>query len=529
MLNRRQALLAAAALAGCTRDGTPPLAGGWVGADMTRGHALRDNAPLAAPAGPVRRAGVLIVGSGIAGLAAARALLQAGVDDFRVFELEDAAGGNSRGHILAGKACPLGAHYLPLPGPQASEVSDWLHEIGLLRQHLGRTLADERHLCHSPQERLFFDGAWHEGLLPPAEPASATLAQYRRFGAAVAQVQRDLGFAIPTQRAPWLASHQALDAQTFAHWLDAQGLTDARLRWSLDYACRDDYGAGADQVSAWAGLHYYASRHGFQAPGDEESAHDTVFTWPEGNAWLTQRLSAPLGDRLLAARSVRRVRVLRHGVELLARDERSGHTEAWAAQAVILALPLPLALRVLESPPAALTAAAPLLQHAPWLVANLQLDAPLLDRPIGAPPSWDNVLYGSPSLGYVDAGHQGLNPAPGPTVITAYWALTPAQRAALAGDDWRPWAQRVVADLLPAHPDLPQRLQHIALMRYGHAMAVPRPGVRGHPALAALAQPAAAGRLHFAHADLSGYSIFEEAFTHGQRAGQAAARQWRRT
>ena len=61
---------------------------------------------------------------------------------------------------LANGACPLGAHYLPLPTPEAREVSDWLHEIGLLRQVLGRTVADERHLCHSPQERLFIGGAW---------------------------------------------------------------------------------------------------------------------------------------------------------------------------------------------------------------------------------------------------------------------------------------------------------------------------------------------------------------------------------
>jgi hypothetical protein len=33
------------------------------------------------------------------------------------------------------------------------------------------------------------------------------------------------------------------------------------------------------------------------------------------------------------------------------------------------------------------------------------------------------------------------------------------------------------------------------------------------------------GRLHFAHSDLAGYSIFEEAFTFGHLAGTAAARQ----
>ena len=42
-------------------------------------------------------------------------------------------------------------------------------------------------------------------------------------------------------------------------------------------------------------------------------------------------------------------------------------------------------------------------------------------------------------------------------------------------------------------------------------------------ALAALRrpQPDMWRRVHFAHGDLSGYSIFEEAFTHGYRAGRA--------
>ena len=35
-------------------------------------------------------------------------------------------------------------------------------------------------------------------------------------------------------------------------------------------------------------------------------------------------------------------------------------------------------------------------------------------------------------------------------------------------------------------------------------------------------------RVHFAHSDLSGYSVFEEAFTHGWRAGQAAGRALKR-
>ena len=40
-------------------------------------------------------------------------------------------------------------------------------------------------------------------------------------------------------------------------WLETQGLTAPRLRWYLDYCCRDDYGALADTVSVGAGLHHF--------------------------------------------------------------------------------------------------------------------------------------------------------------------------------------------------------------------------------------------------------------------------------
>ena len=66
------------------------------------------------------------------------------------------------------------------------------------------------------------------------------------------------------------------------------------------------------------------------------------------------------------------------------------------------------------------------------------------------------------------------------------------------------------------HADLPARLQRVDLMRWGHAMCIPVPGLRGSAALGALRQTQ--GRLRFAHADLAGYSVFEEAYTLGVQA-----------
>jgi len=208
-----------------------------------------------------------------------------------------------------------------------------------------------------------------------------------------------------------------------------------------------------------------------------------------------------------------------------AREQRS---EAWRAGHVVLALPLFVAARLLDPAPAALTQAAATSRHAPWLVANLHLADALADRP-GAPPSWDNVIYDPgaalPTLGYVDAMHQSTRSIPGPTVLTAYWALggdTPAQlaqqRTRLLNEPWAAWSQAVVADLARVHADLPVRLKRVDLMRYGHAMSIPVPGLRSSAALAALAAPQR--RVHFAHTDLSGYSVFEEAMYQGARAAR---------
>lgn len=554
-MQRRQFLAATAvtALAGC-QDAPRTLEGGFTGIDLVRGHQVRDllqTGQLPAPA-VVRRTQVVIAGGGVAGLAAARALRLAGVDDFALLELEDQAGGNSRGGTVNGIACPLGAHYLPVPGDDAREVQDLLEELGLRQRVAGRWQYDERHLCHSPQERLFFQGEWHEGLLPVHGVGEATLAQYRRFAQQVQALGRAARFRLPMLKGfdakrPLAPEHQALDAIIFEEWLVREGFDDAHLRWYLDYSCRDDYGAGTARVSAWAGIHYFASRHGFHAPGEAApEEREAVLTWPEGNGWLTRRLAEPLraGGQLRTGCSVLRITDRRHGVEVDAYNHASGSVERWQAQRCVIALPLLVAARVVPQPPAFLTEAARRLQWAPWLVANIHIDAPLQDRP-GAAPAWDNVLYQDANpggLGYVDAGHQRLDPRSaltGPTVLSYYQALgdLPQGREQLATRPWEHWTNAALDTLAVPHPDLARRATRVDITRYGHAMAIPTPGLLGFLSQIGLQRPSGkrkqlsngeqtpwlptptTARLAFAHSDWSGYSVFEEAFTRGHAAG----------
>jgi predicted NAD/FAD-binding protein len=560
VFDRRQflgaGLGAALAGAGCraSHDGAH-IAGGFNGVDVARGHWLRDTLasgkPLPAPT-KVYQTQVLIAGGGVAGLAAARSLRLQGIDDFALLELEDSAGGNSRSAVVGGLACPMGAHYLPLPSDDAPEVQDLLEELGLRQRVSGRWQYDERHLCHSPQERLFFNGQWQEGLLPLQGVGPTTLTQYRRFAALVEQARASAHWTIPVQNKPLALDLSGLSAITLIAYLDQHGLDDPHLRWYLDYCCRDDYGAGTARVSAWAGIHYFASRHGFHAPG-EAAAEDRegVLTWPEGNGWLTQRLAAPLhdGGQLRTACSVLRITEGRHGVQVDAFNHATDSVERWQAQRCIVALPVFMAARVVQGPPAFLREAAQRLSWAPWLVANIHIDAPLADRP-GAAPAWDNVLYGDANpggLGYVDAGHQRLDPRAvlaGPTVLSYYQALgdVPQAREQLATQPWTHWANATLAALSVPHPDLPRRATRVDITRYGHAMSIPTPGVLGFlgqiglkpisdkrkqlsngERVAWLPTPTTA-RLAFAHSDWSGYSVFEEAFTRGHGAGLAVAR-----
>jgi monoamine oxidase len=515
VFTRRQALLGALPLAAC-QPSPVQLDVQWQGVDPSRAHRLRQ--PMPSGSAQRREADVIVLGAGVAGLTCARQLQAAG-RHVALLELDDATGGNSRSGVLGGWPCPLGAHYLPQPSSQLPELQDLLVDLGAAQRVLGRWQARAEHEVHAPSERHFLGQSWHPGLLPyvpdaPDAPDDAAHAQRQRFARAVHAAQRELGFSIPTARADFHAGHQALDAQTFDHWLDQQGLTEPMLRWYLDYCCRDDYGAGSKAVSAWAGLHYFASRHGFQH--DEGDPAPPQLTWPDGNGWLAKRMAEPLQGITHLGRVALQLDEERQGVRL--RCWTPHGLEDWYAAYIVLATPLFVAQRIWRQSSPALQAVQ--LTRAPWLVANLLLREALLERQ-GAPAAWDNVIVQSPTLGYVNARHQSLDPRPGPHVLTLYWALPSHERTALLGLSATDWAARVLATLKPTHPDIERSTQTLHLTRWGHAMAVPLPGVRQQVAVGALfALRQTQGRVRFAHADLAGYSVFEEAFYAGLQASQ---------
>ena len=490
------------------------------------GHRVRDQRPPAIAADRWERTGIVIVGAGIAGLSAARRLLASGYDDFQIIELETAAGGTARSGSSGSSPYPWGAHYITAPMKENVELLALLRELDLVEgsNAAGEPTFREEVLCREPQERVFANGAWHDGLYFHDGESDTEKVQFARFKqtierfAALRDGQGRRAFAVPTARGSDDADLTALDKLSIKDWLTREHFTSPRLAWLVDYACRDDFGAHAANTSAWAGIHYYASR--LLGPGRDPQA---VLTWPAGNGWLVSKLQEKVRAKLRLGLAVADVAPVGDGVNVVAIGPPPSAV-GLRAKRVIFAAPQFVARAVVrpyrDAPPPHLAA----FEYGAWMVANLTLsERPKLRGRAERTMAWDNVIRDSPSLGYVCATHQ-TGRDHGPTVLTYYYPLCDEdpragrKRLYAAGRD--EWADVALTDLELAHPDIRALTTRLDVVRWGHAMVRPSPGFLFGGARAAAARPIQG--IHFAHTDLSGVSLFEEAFHHGIRAADEA-------
>ena len=440
---------------------------------------------------------VVVVGGGVAGLAAAWRMRRLGFEDFVLLELEGAAGGNSRSGRNEVTAFPWGAHYVPVPDRRNPLVDELFRDLGVLRN--GRW--DPRHLARRPLARLFVGGEWVPSLEPLESAASADRDQFDRFWDRMDYYRQGGEFTIPIGPAPQTSG---LDRISMRSWMIREGFFGKHLRWYVDYACRDDYGCSYEEASAWAGIHYFAAR------AEDDSR---ILTWPEGNAWITRRLAARLAPWLRTGSAVRRIREQGRRLEV-ATDQVT-----YECQAVVFAAPTFLAPYLMPT----LAQDLPALDgfvYSPWYTANLVIDQDPASNGAGA--AWENVIYNSPGLGYVVATHQTVAGSGAPTVWTYYRALARQDprvaRHALLSVGWNDRKEDVLRDTETAHPDIRDCVARLDIMRFGHGMVRPVPGFLGSSARRRLC--VMEGPVQLANSDLSGISIFEEALYRGVRAAE---------
>ncbi len=510
------------ALAACERSAPRAFPEGEiVGANWQLGHVLREGRSFEVAADKWQQVRVAIVGAGVAGLAAAWQMKRKGVNDFVVLELEKEAGGTSRSGEGSPVGFPWGAHYLPVPFRENAELIELLDEMSLIegRSDEGDLIIKEQYLCREPEERVFYKGRWYPGLylhVGESEADKRELAAFEEKMNAWVNWRDGSGrraFVVPAALGSDDAEVAALDRISFGEWLRREGFTSERLFWYCDYACRDDYGLKLEETSAWAGLFYFCSR--VRKSGDESQP---FIAFPEGNGRFVRHMANQVAEQMRPSHAVVSIVPGDGGAEVVCLAD--GELRGFRCEKVIFASPVFTAPFVIRGFSEERPFDASAFHSNSWFVANLQMkDRPRSRFARDFPLAWDNVLYESPSLGYVNATHQkGIDY--GPTVWTYYYPMCHEEngRTKLLNYDWRELAEVALTDIGRAHPEIWELTTRIDIMRWGHAMISPRTGFIWGGERQKAMQPYR--NIHFAHTDLSGLALFEEAFFHGLRAAK---------
>jgi len=490
-----------------------------LGPSVALGHALRDKRIGSVPPDvPVTETAVTIIGGGIAGLSAAWWLKKQGFNDFTVLELEPDVGGNSRSGRNQVSAYPWGAHYVPLANDESVYVRMLFEELGIVNgaDSKGVPIYNDLYLCHEPQERLLKDGSFQEGLIPRRGLQNSEREEMSRFFAQMDKFRRMIGsdgkpaFAIPLDLSSQDKDILRLDQISMAEWLKGNDFHAKPLLWYVNYCCRDDYGSSINNVSAWAGVHYFAGRRGRAANAELNS----VVTWPEGNGFIVNKLKERLQSHVETNALVVKVAKNEGAVTSYMNTKTNSH-RVIKSKCVIFAAPRFLAPHLIDDYRKH-EAQEPV--YAPWLVANLTLKRIPSER--GIQLAWDNVSYLSNSLGYVVATHQNITTREGATVITYYYPLSqndPAiERGQMLKSSAQEWRKLVTEDLEKMHPGITEEILSIDIWPWGHGMIRPSVGFLWGETRDKMKE--SHGNVFFAHSDMSGMSNFEEAQYHGVEA-----------
>ncbi|RNI22558.1 FAD-dependent oxidoreductase [Rufibacter latericius] len=514
--------LAGTGLPGCGPDEKKPAAGRLFGPSFKAGHLLRTGIKTVPT--KTEEVDIVVIGGGVSGLSAARWLQKNSPARVCLLELEDRTGGNSQSGKNAHSAFPWGAHYLPLPNNTNTHLLDFLEEAKVITGYdaAGLPLYNEYHLCFDPEERLFINGYWQEGLVPNWSVPLQDLQQIDRFLLLMEEMKQAKGedgrfaFDIPLENSSVEARFRDLDQITMQEWLQKQQLTSPYLRWYVEYCCLDDFGGTLEQTSAWAAIHYFAARRSQAANSDSHR----VLTWPQGNHWLAERLREQAGPDLRTGSLVYNLKLADDKVIIDYLELATNSATRLMARKCVVATPQFVAERLLAKIPAPKQVNSRNFTYAPWAVANLTLKQ--IPAGKGSPVSWDNVIYGSRSLGYVNAQQQSLTGFLEKQVITFYYPIpdtTPASRQWVFTRKQEEWAEIVLQELEKAHPSIRKEVEQLDVWVWGHGMIKPTPGFIWGPDRQNAAR-SIEDKIYFAHSDLSGISIFEEAFYQGIKAAQ---------
>ncbi len=285
---------------------------------------LGDSAPASARPkrrGAVRRADVIVVGAGLAGLSAGADLVRAG-HSVVVLEARDRVGGRTLNQRLGGgEVVEVGGQWV---GPGQDRILARARALGV---KTFKTFTKGEQVLDFQGRQSHFSG-----LIPPLPGPDAS-----DFGTLLGKLIA-LQRTIPLDR-PWLAPGAAgLDSQTVETFKLANSSTQG-ARFLLDLAVRSVFAAEPRDLSLLHALFYLQSGGGIiNLTSTAGGAQDSRFVG--GSQLVSLRLAARLGSRVVLEAPARRIDQARGQVTVVS------DAGTWRGRRVIVAIAPTLAGRI---------------------------------------------------------------------------------------------------------------------------------------------------------------------------------------
>ena len=419
--------------------------------DLEIGHLIIDS--TAFPPGKMFSTDYLVVGGGIAGLAAACEVRDR---DFILCELSQDLGGTSGRASYAGEVFSQGAHYdLAYPNYYGERTLQFLENLAIINYDKltdAWNFVDQHYLIEPEHESQTFTP---HGLRDDIFETGTLKDEF------LALVLPYLGeMKLPTRiirKEFW-----SLDRINFIEFLQRSLKLTSSFKQSIDYQMRDDYGADASEVSALAGIHYYSCR-----PYYAESVE--LFSPPQGNAYFIDKMANTLeGARIKTRHLVRNIEKTKDDFAIQVINIANRTVDQYRAKRVIYA-GQKHALSHVFAPDGQIFQNN---DYAPWLVINLVLKESMHVRAF-----WQNEFLTSDSsfLGFVDSASQAHKD--GARVFTAYYCFKPNQRPFLANIENN--AQAIVRKTVENisryfNHNIGDLVEKVFIKVLGHAMPIPK-------------------------------------------------------
>jgi hypothetical protein len=459
---------------------------------------------------------ILIVGGGIAGLSTARKIATKKGLNAKLIELANDVGGNSLGDKNEISEYPWAAHYLPIPSLDMKELIAFLEEAKIITHfEKGLPYYDDAYLCFDNKERLFINGKWQNGIVPHfniPENDKEEINSFLNLVHILRDKKDELGkyyFDIPLINSSQKNEYFKLNKITAKEWLIQNNYNSPYLHWYINYCTSDDFGTNVKDTSAWAMLHYFASRRGKAMNAD----YDDVLTWPEGNSFLVKELKKQINFPIYTNEVALNIEHTNGNSEIFHQNTRTKKWTKTICKNLVLNTPFHVVKKLL---PIFDTIENKTQFNAyPWIVCNITLNR-LIEKN-GMPLSWDNVIYGHDSLGFIHSTHQTFSRKETTHVFTYYKALNnlsaSEEKKILYKSTIEQLKNDILQELKMVYPNIEDGILHMEIKKIGHGMISPAPNFLFSKTLTNFST--AYKNIHFTHTDFCGISIFEEAFYKG--------------